>query len=450
MNAAENQRIGSLEFHVHRIMKSHQEFEVIPATAELIALVDGKISSIREELFDNPYLVEARQALASQLYRSAIGNIWNVVIDDLRNKVIHRSLELFNKAISANPALKNYDSFIENQLSDDRLIEGAYKIGVIGLEASKILKHSKETRHWFYGHPKSSQPSPIKVLSMLDDCVKYVLSQPYPAKIIDIDDYMAQLNLTSFDRNAHAIEMALEELPEDYKEQLSNKLYSAYVHQASSSTLRSNVEFVVPVLWPFLPKAVKIQVAKRVDQQIAQGDKTLTDFAFSLINLSGTASYLTSGSRKYKLAPLIAELKGCLDDFPEENRLVSELKEFANVVPISLVKDLVWGLTHTYVGRRGSSPHFHRTDFYADQAAAAIPDIFESADDLFADKFVEVIKESPVLRGRIRYPEKLARLRRLAVILHNRVSTGFSEKSFLALLVDPAKEPSLLRAIDKK
>jgi len=57
-----------------------------------------------------------------------------------------------------------------------------------------VLKHAKETRHVFDGHPKSSEPSLVKVLAMLDDCVKYVLSQPYPPKIIDIDDYLAQMD----------------------------------------------------------------------------------------------------------------------------------------------------------------------------------------------------------------------------------------------------------------
>ena len=64
---------------------------------EIVKLVKTKISEIRSDLQDNPYIIEALTVLQVQGHRSAIGNIWNAVIDDLRNKIIHRSLSLFNK-----------------------------------------------------------------------------------------------------------------------------------------------------------------------------------------------------------------------------------------------------------------------------------------------------------------------------------------------------------------
>ena len=53
-----------------------------------------------------------------------------------------------------------------------------------------MLKHAKETRHIFDGHPKSSDPSVLKVLVMMEDSIKYVLNEPYPVNIIDIDEYV--------------------------------------------------------------------------------------------------------------------------------------------------------------------------------------------------------------------------------------------------------------------
>lgn len=94
---------------------------------------------------------------------------------------------------------------------------------------------------------------------MLDDCVKYVLSQPYPSKIIDISDYLAQMAESNYDRNEIAIEDALTELPDIYKNELANRLFSAYTHVGSSSILRSNIEFAIPILWSVLPKDVKQQ-----------------------------------------------------------------------------------------------------------------------------------------------------------------------------------------------
>lgn len=47
----------------------------------------------------SPYIQEALRVPPVQGYRSAIGSFWNAVVDDLRNKIIHRSLPLFNKVM---------------------------------------------------------------------------------------------------------------------------------------------------------------------------------------------------------------------------------------------------------------------------------------------------------------------------------------------------------------
>ncbi len=114
--------------------------------SDVIDLVEKTLMLQREDLRDNPYIIETVTVLKAGGYRSAIGNLWNAVVDDLRNKIIYRSLKLFNKSVSLRREIKTYEDF-QDYVNDDELIEGAYKIGVIGWEASKILKHAKETRH---------------------------------------------------------------------------------------------------------------------------------------------------------------------------------------------------------------------------------------------------------------------------------------------------------------
>lgn len=64
---------------------------------ESIALIRKNLIGVREEVIDNPYLAEALKVLKVGGLRSAIGSYWNAVVDDLRKKVMHRSLTLFNK-----------------------------------------------------------------------------------------------------------------------------------------------------------------------------------------------------------------------------------------------------------------------------------------------------------------------------------------------------------------
>ena len=149
------------------IVLAKQNVSLTFGETDVTPLFKRCLASVRDEMRDNPYVIEALKVLPAGGYRSAIGSFWNAVVDDLRNKIIHRSLSLFNKSVACGKEIKTYEDF-QNSVNDDQLIEGAYKIGVIGFEASKILRHAKETRHYFDGHPKSSEPSILKVLAMMD------------------------------------------------------------------------------------------------------------------------------------------------------------------------------------------------------------------------------------------------------------------------------------------
>ena len=413
---------------------------------EIRPLFERVISSVRPDISSNPYITEALRVLPVGGFRSAIGSFWNAVVDDLRNKIIYRSLDLFNKAIHITPPIKTYEDF-QNRVNDDQLIDGAYQIGVIGWEASKVLKHAKETRHIFDGHPKSSDPSVLKVLAMMEDCVKYVLNEPYPVQIIDIDDYITTMDSTDYDRNDVAAANALSEIPDIYKNELINRLFTVYIDQHTSSVMRSNIEFIAPILWRVLPKDIKQQVVRRVDQELTRGSATRTKQSFDFITLVGSNTYLSATAREYIIKPIVEKLKANLDTWTIENECVRDLSTYAGLIPPALILDYVWSITQTYVGYTGGSAQYARRDFYANGAAMYIPTMFEAFDDAAIEAFVDTIKQNRTLLHRITNPAKLNRLRSLGNIALARASTNHPGKSLLELLVDPSREPDFWRAL---
>jgi hypothetical protein len=422
---------------------------VLSESNELAAPFTAALKSVREDIEDSTYLTEALTVLRVGGHRSAIGCVWNAAVDDLRNKIIHRSVELFNKSVKPAHDVQTYEDF-QNYINDEQLIDGAYKIGVIGWEASKMLKQAKDTRHIFDGHPKSSAPSLVKVLAMLEDCVKYVLSQPYPPKIIDIDDYLTQMGSADYDRNEIAIETALSELPEVYKIELANRLFTAYTNPGSSSILRSNVEFASPILWGVLPKETKLQIVRRVDQEISAGSADKTTLAFQFVNAVGGQRFLSSTARKYKLAPMVERLKAGLDDWNVENACVRQLEPYAAFIPESLLNDYVKSLVMTYVGYTGGSLTYSRTDFYANGAALLIPRMFQAFDDKAGSAFVDAICNNAALRQRIANPVKLDRLRSLGNIVLEKVSSKFPDRTLIEALVDPTAEKKFIGMLSRR
>lgn len=413
--------------------------EIQTINKQNIDLFIEEFKYIRDDIKDNPYIIETLRVLPVGGYRSAIGSFWNAVVDDLRNKIIFRSISMFNKEMRPVKPINKYEDFQDN-VNDEMLIDGAYKIGIIGWEANKVLKQAKETRHIFDGHPRSSEPGVLKALSMMEDCIKYVLSQEYPPQIIDIDEYISNMGSTDFDRNEYSISDAMCDLPDIYKKELINRLFSSYINDACSSILRSNIEVVAPVLWRVLPKQTAIQVAHRVDQEMSKGNSTSTDYAFTFIDLVDSKKYLTSRARIYRIGPYVKKLMDNLDVFVVENECVDKLSKYAGYIPRELLSDYVCGLVQTYVGHIGGSAYYSRTDFYADGAAIKIPKMFEHFDDESAHAFVDTIKSNKILQNRIQSNVKLRRLRNLGEIVYKRISENFDEKEFLDILLDEERE----------
>lgn len=412
-----------------------------PLTNEETTLVSKAIEGIRDEMKDNVYVEEALKVLVSGGLRSAIGSYWNAVVDDLRNKIIHRSLDLFNKEMKPRKDIKQYEDF-QDVLTDADLIEGAYKIGVITWEARKMLHHARETRNIFDGHPKSTAPSVLKVLDMMNDCNKYVLSQEFPPAIIHLDEYVTLLESTGFDRNVVAIEQAVGDLPDIYKDELINRLYSAYCHPGAISTLKANIEVVAPILWQVLAKGTRVLIAKRFDKDIVGGDSARIAAGTEFLAKVGGLKYASTASRRAIIEPIINELEVNLDKWAEEAKAVEKLQRLGTSIPTELVQRYVSSLTLTYVGYRGGSAQWARTDFYSNAAAPVIVKMFEAFDDAAARAFVDVVREHKTLRTRISATGQLNRLRNLGKIILERPKLPTDVKNFLDILVDdqePAK-----------
>ena len=401
--------------------------------ADKLEYLKKELTNVREDLIDNKYIIEARTVLKAGGLRSTIGCYWNAVVDDLRKKVMHRSLDLFNKEMGK--SVKTYEDF-QNNITDNDLIEGAYKIGVLSWEAKKIMHQARETRNIFDGHPDSSDPNLFKVLNMIADCNRYVLSQEYPIPIINVNDYIIKMDTDTYDKNELAIEQAFVDLPEVYKKEMANKIVTYYISDSISTRFRANIEFSFPILWRVLPKEIRQQIGKRFDKSYIEGDAETNKKAIELLILVDGLRYLSTTTRRLIYEPKIKFLEEHLDDWDEEARVVKELAAYGSVVPDELVGRFVSALTLTFVGYKGSSYNYARTAFYSNGAAPTVSKMFEKFDNKSAEEFVNTIKTNQKLKSRIRGAAQLNRLRTLGDIILNKAGIKDSVKSFLEILVD--------------
>lgn len=407
-----------------------------------------ELTNIRDEVKDDPYIEEAIKVLAAGGLRSTIGSYWNAVVHDIRIKIIHRSLDLFNKEMDKLKDVKEYEDF-QNNVTDYDLIEGAYKIGVLDWEGRKLLQQARETRNIFDGHPKSSDPTLFKVFNMIVDCNRYVLSQHLPMPIIDIDQYILTMDGSDYNQIDIAVEQALSELPEVYKQELTNKLFGIYIKNNASTTLRANIEFSFPILWKLLSKEIRQQIGKRFDQLIVEGNAIKIERATDILSFVEGFRYVSEPSRRIIYEPLILELEENLDDWAIEGETMKTLEHLGTVIPSVLIDRLVKAMTLTYVGYKGTSMYFSRQNFYSNSAAPRISRMFETFDINAVDSFIKTIQENRTLKSRIQDKGQLNRLRSLGAILLNRQNLRTEHIKFLELLVDEDKVDDFFDLIKK-
>ena len=417
---------------------------IIPA--DKIEYLQRELTNVRTEFIGNKYVNEAITVLAAGGLRSAIGAYWNAVVDDLRRKIMHRSLDLFNKQVSPKREIKSYEDF-QNYVTDYDLIEGAYKIGVIGWEALKMLQQARETRNIYDGHPDSSDPTLFKVFNMMADCNRYVLSQEYPPMIIDVNEYILTMDSDTFNKNELAIEQAFVDLPDIYKSEMVNRLFTLYIGENASTRLRGNIELGFPILWRVLPKEMRQQIGQRFDKLMVEGNRPPIEKGINILTLVDGFRYISAATRKIIYDPAIKELEENLDNWGVEGRVVQYLERLGSTIPSDLIPRYVSALTLTFVGYRGSSYSFNRTAFYSNVAAPRISALFENFDNASADAFIQTIKANDILRGRIGGSGQLTRLRALGQILLNKQEIREDTKRFLELLVDANRTNEFFSAI---
>ncbi|EMD9274376.1 hypothetical protein VWV82_002981 [Cronobacter malonaticus] len=421
----------------------------VPLSSTEVTLLKAALSTVREEVTDCPYIHEAMRVLPVKGYRSAITAYWNAVIDDLRKKIMHRSLDLFNKECKQRKEIKTYEDFQDHVIDFD-LIDGAFKIGVIDREGHKLLHQARETRNLFGGHPQSSEPDLIKVINLINDCNRYVLSQEYPPSIIDISTYLSDMDSADFNKNDLAVKQAFSSLPAVYKTELSNRFFGTYCSANISSELRSNIEFCAPILWVLLPKEDKSKVGQQFDKYLLSGNNNKIEKAQQFILLVDGLMYISPASRKVIIEPLINLLSDSLDSWAEEEKYTIALLPFSGFIPEDNVLEFVSAITKTYVGRTGSSYNYSRKNFYSNGAAPLILEMFEHFDINKVSAFVETIKNDSTLRHRIQDEGQFLRLQKLGNLLLEESTYAPTDKAFLKALVDKSKpKEAFLKSLPK-
>lgn len=215
--------------------------------------------AVRPEL-RTPYFDRAAKALSAGLPDAALNYVWNVLEEDLRQRVMAYGIDYFGSAISR-PNLRSIDDLRDDVKSID-LLEGCFALGILGDEALFHLQHSRELRNNFSAaHFPMAELDPLETANFIKNCVKYALCHDLPAAGFSIKDYIDHLDNPKVD---------LDEAEEFLSSQASrihgpllNRLFDEWMNSGTSADLRKAIRALAPKLWLLASESVRTSVAMR-------------------------------------------------------------------------------------------------------------------------------------------------------------------------------------------
>jgi hypothetical protein len=220
-----------------------------------------------------PYIDSARRALDAGLWDAAVGYFWSATIAHLREKVMAYGLEYFAAQL-AQPGLDCKEK-LERDVSDYALIDGCYRLGLIGRHAHIQLQHCREIRNHFAlsSHPSEETVDPLESLNFIKNCVKFCLAVETPAPGLNPKVLIENLRETDVTDRADEIRVVLQRQSSKLLDTLIQIFFSEYITPDCPGTLKANINAIAPFCWEGCSQECRLSLGLRYAKLVGEGSE---------------------------------------------------------------------------------------------------------------------------------------------------------------------------------
>lgn len=287
---------------------------VLANGAEKVKLFN-MLPSVLESLPQNKrekaeYLTKFIVSSAVGLFDGALNFLWNEIIKSLRETVVEYDLIYFySVAEQINSRYKNLNNVTDLEyISDLDFLIIIKRIGFIDDIGFKTLEHMNYLRnHSSAAHPNINELSGIKLVSLLEDGIKYGILLEPDVSVVDIKQLFE--NIRKYEISIEDIDCMAEDLkkhPLTRMDDFTRSIFGVYCDDKTSKATCDNIIELSKRLWSEISENTKYEIGSKFGYYRNNGD---------IIKKDKVNNYLESVSGlKYK----------------DEDSIVSELIEKLN------------------------------------------------------------------------------------------------------------------------
>lgn len=215
-------------------------------------------------------LVKLYVAASVGLYDDAVLRIWNLVINELKNKINAYGIDMVKLVVKRNNIKENYDEKSIDQIKDVNLLKLSRQLNIISAEGKYKLDNCRDIRNnASLAHYTSMELSDDEMISFINTCVKYGLQDDYDTKGIDFNNLMSALNNESFDEeDAKTWALKIENTFTSQQELIWDILFRKLTDPSTKQTIRRN----------------SIKISQNLVTQGAISDNTLNEMVEQFYN----------------------------------------------------------------------------------------------------------------------------------------------------------------------
>jgi hypothetical protein len=403
----------------------------LPAT-NVLAAVDERSKIIRNlpelvaTLSDDQregamYMSKFIAACGAGLFDAALNFLWDEVVVRLRSRVAQFDLGYFLDTAVPDPQQRKQFKTEDDlrSLSDDALIRGALKCGILSDIAYKHLDYIRDMRNWASAaHPNHAQLTGFQLIAWCETCVKEVLIKEFDEAVLEVGKLLDNLRnhkLTPDD--VPAVSASLSKLRSDLITALLRSIVGLYCDPKQDVRVRDNARLLAPDVWALATSAARGEVGLKYANYAANADVPRKTLAREFLELVDGLPYLPENDRALEISALVSRLEAAhegMNNFYNEPPIARELRKYIGedgVIPPQINEEYVRVLSRCRIGRTSGVSN------------AAVP-LYDALFDLFGAPqtraFVKVLDNAEIA-GRLDNAGCAARFREIATKLKAKV-----------------------------
>jgi len=404
----------------------------LPATG-VLAPVDERLKIIRnlpellatltdEQRDGAMYMSKFIAACGAGLFDAALNFLWDAVVVHLRTRVAQFDLGYFLDTAVPDPQTRKQFKTADDlrSLSDDALIRGAVRCGILSDIAYKHLDYIRDMRNWASAaHPNHVQLTGFQLIAWCETCVKEVLIKEPDGAVLAVGRLLEKLrNHKLVADDVRAVSTSLRKLPSDLITALLRSIVGLYCDPRQDVRVRDNARLVARDVWDLATTSARAEVGLKYANYAANADVDRKKLAHEFLDLvDGGLSFLPESDRAVEIATLVTRLESAHDgmnNFYNEPPIARELRKFVGAdgaVPPLVNDEYVRVLTRARIGRPSGV------------SSMALP-IYDALFDLFSEPQVRSfagVLERAEITGRLDSPGCAERFREIATKLKAKI-----------------------------